>query len=49
LVVALGGFLAGILMVLLEHSRIAFYSYSLFGNGALIVPALLAPFALYPG
>jgi hypothetical protein len=53
LIVALGGFLAGtaiaLVMVLLEHSRIAFNSYSLFGNGALIVPALLAPFALYPG
>lgn len=53
LIVALGGLLAGtliaILMVLLEHSRIAFNSYALFGNGALIVPALLAPFAIYPG
>ena len=50
---ALGGFLAGtliaILMVLIEHSQIAFNSYALFGNGALIVPALLAPFAIYPG
>lgn len=53
LFVALGGLLTGtviaVLMVLLEHSRIAFNSYSLYGNGALIVPALLAPFALYPG
>ena len=53
LIVTLAGFLAGtliaILMVLLEHTRIAFNSYSLSGNGALIVPALLAPFALYPG
>lgn len=53
LIVALGGLLAGtliaILTVLVEHSRIAFNSYALFGNGALIVPALLAPFALYPG
>jgi hypothetical protein len=52
-ILALGGFLAGsfiaILMVLLEHSNIAFNSYALFGNGALIVPALLAPFAIYPG
>ena len=52
-IVALGAFLTGtliaILMVLLEHSRIAFNSYALFGNGALIVPALLAPFAIYPG
>ena len=50
---ALGGFLAGtliaLLMVLIEHSQIAFNSYALFGNGALIVPALLAPFAIYPG
>ena len=45
----LGGTLIAFLMVLLEHSRIAFNSYALFGNGALIVPALLAPFALYPG
>ena len=36
-------------MVLIEHSQIAFNSYALFGNGALIVPALLAPFAIYPG
>jgi len=53
LIVGLGGLLAGTLiavfMVLLEHSRVAFNSYSLFGNGALIVPALFAPFALYPG
>ena len=49
----LAGFLAGtlvaVLTVLAEHSRLAFNSYALFGNGALIVPALLAPFALYPG
>jgi hypothetical protein len=52
-VLALGGFLAGtliaLLMVVVEHSRIGFNSYALFGNGALIVPALLAPFAIYPG
>ena len=52
-ILALGGFLSGALiavaMVLIEHSRIAFNSYALFGNGALIVPALLAPFAIYPG
>jgi hypothetical protein len=51
--VLLGGFLSGtliaILTVLVEHSSIALNSYALFGNGALIVPALLAPFALYPG
>ena len=53
LIVALAGVLAGtliaLLMVLIEHSQIAFNSYALFGNGALIVPALLAPFAIYPG
>ena len=47
------GLVAGVviafLFVLAEHSRIAFNSYALFGNGALIVPALLAPYALYPG
>ena len=51
--VLLVGFLAGTFIALLtvgvEHSSIAFNSYALFGNGALIVPALLAPFALYPG
>ncbi len=49
----LAGLVAGIviafLFVLAEHSRLAFNSYALFGNGALIVPALLAPYALYPG
>lgn len=49
----LAGFVAGtltaVLTVLAEHSRLAFNSYALFGNGALIVPALLAPFSLYPG
>jgi hypothetical protein len=47
------GYLAGlaiaILAVAAENSRIAFGSYALYGNGALIVPAILAPFALYPG
>jgi hypothetical protein len=43
-----GGIVAT-LTVLVEHSRIAFGSYALYGNGALIVPGLLAPFALYPG
>jgi hypothetical protein len=32
-----------------EHSGIAFGSYTLSGNGSIIVPAILAPFALYPG
>lgn len=47
------GYLAGIIVALLtitaEHSRIAFGSYALSGNGAIIVLAILAPFALYPG
>ena len=49
----LAGYLAGVVVALLtvtaEHSRIAFGSYSLSGNGAIIVLAVLAPFALYPG
>jgi hypothetical protein len=52
LLVALGfaaGTFIAILTVAAEHSRLAFNSYALYGNGALIVPALLAPFALYPG
>jgi hypothetical protein len=47
------GYLAGlavaVLAVAAEHSQIGFGSYALSGNGALIVPAILAPFALYPG
>jgi hypothetical protein len=49
----LAGYLAGLVIAILavaaENSRIAFGSYALYGNGALIVPAILAPFALYPG
>src|SRR5258706_3493163 len=49
----LAGYLAGLAIAILafgaENSRIAFGSYALYGNGALIVPAILAPFALYPG
>jgi hypothetical protein len=49
----IAGYLAGTavaaLAVAAEHSRIAFGGYALSGNGALIVPAILAPFALYPG
>lgn len=49
----LAGYIAGLVVAVLavaaEHSRIAFGSYALYGNGALIVPAILAPFALYPG
>lgn len=45
----LAGLIVAVLTVAAEHSRIAFGSYALYGNGALIVPAILAPFALYPG
>jgi hypothetical protein len=41
--------LISILTVLAEHSRIGINSYALYGNGALIVPAILAPFAIYAG
>lgn len=47
------GYLAGLaisgLASAAENSRIAVGSYALYGNGALIVPVILAPFALYPG
>jgi hypothetical protein len=47
------GYVAGLIVALLtvsaEHSRIAFGSYALSGNGAIIVLAVLAPVALYPG
>ena len=47
------GYLAGLVIAVLafaaENSQIAFGRYALYGNGALIVPAILAPFALYPG
>lgn len=49
----LAGYVAGLLVSGLafaaENSRIAFGSYALYGNGALIVPLILAPFTLYPG
>jgi hypothetical protein len=49
----LAGYVAGLIVAVLtvaaENSRIAFGSYALSGNGALIVPAILGPFALYPG
>ncbi len=51
--IALAGFAAGtivaILAVLAEHSRIGIGAYALYGNGAIIVLALLAPWALYWG
>lgn len=43
------GIVISVITVLVEHSRIAINSYALYGNGALIVPGILAPFALYPG
>jgi hypothetical protein len=47
------GYLAGLIVAVLtvsaEHSNIAFGGYTLSGNGAIIVLAVLAPFALYPG
>lgn len=52
LIVALG-FAAGaaiaVVTALLEHSRVAFGGYALYGNGALILPALLSPWAMYWG
>lgn len=45
----LAGLVVAVLTVAAEHSQIAFGSYALSGNGALIVPAIFAPFALYPG
>lgn len=45
----IAGFVVAVLTVAAEHSGIAFGSYALSGNGAIIVPAILAPFALYPG
>ncbi len=52
-VVLIAGFLAGgaisIVTVLAEHSRLALAQYALYGNGAIIVPALLAPWAVYWG
>jgi hypothetical protein len=49
----IAGYLAGTavaaIAVAAEHSRIAFGGYALYGNGALVVPAIFAPFALYPG
>jgi hypothetical protein len=52
-IIVVAGLVAGAIIatltVLLEHSGIAFGTYALYGNGAFIVPGLLAPFALYPG
>ena len=47
------GYLAGLIVVgltfFIDNLRIAFGNLALYGNGALIVPLVLAPFALYPG
>jgi len=47
------GYIAGLVIIGLtsavENSRIAFGNFALYGNGALIVPFILAPVALYPG
>lgn len=47
------GYLAGLIIIgltfVISNSRIAFGNLALSGNGALIVPFILAPFALYPG
>ena len=52
-VAIVAGYLAGLIVAVLtigaENSRIAFGGYALSGNGALIVPAILSPYALYPG
>jgi len=45
----LAGTLGAVLTVVAERSRIAFDSYALFGNGALIVPSLYAPYAIFAG
>ncbi len=51
--IVLSGFVAGAVIAVLafvaEHSRIGVGDYALYGNGALIVPAVLAPWALYWG
>lgn len=43
------GSIVAVVTIAAENSRIAFGSYALYGNGALIVPAILAPLGLYPG
>ena len=47
------GYIAGVLVasitIAAEHSTISFGGYALSGNGAIIVLAIFAPFALYPG
>lgn len=43
------GLVIAVLTVAVEHSRVAFGPFSLYGNGALIVPGLGAPLAIYFG
>ena len=43
------GAVIAVVTVVHEHSQVGFGAYALYGNGALIVPSLLAPYALYPG
>jgi len=45
----LAGTLGAVLTVLAEHSRIALGGYTLFGNGAFIVPSLFIPYAIFAG
>src|SRR5207247_2336618 len=45
----LGGVAIALATVLIEHSRIEFGRYALYGNGAFAVPAVGVPLALYSG
>src|SRR5947199_2107214 len=45
----LGGVAIALATVLVEHSRIEFGRYALYGNGAFAVPAVGVPLALYAG
>ena len=45
----LGGTAIAVLAFLAEHSRIGGGSLALYGNGALIVPAILVPWVIYWG
>jgi hypothetical protein len=45
----LGGTVIAVLAFLAEHSRIGTDGLALYGNGALIVPAVLVPWVLYWG
>lgn len=43
------GILVGALTRIVETSRIAFGPYALYGNGALVIPVILAPVAIFVG